>query len=69
MAKSSLEGIFKARRREYDVLDRDLKEDGVELLEVEDDLKTFGAVDPDEMQKAQERQSELARLRINSRPN
>ena len=53
------EGILKARRREHDTLDRDLREVEVELLEVEDDLKTLGAVDPDELQKAQERRTEL----------
>jgi hypothetical protein len=36
-----------------------LREKQVELLEVEDDLKTLGAVDPEEMQKAQERHGEL----------
>ncbi len=54
------EGILKARRREHDVLDRDLKEVEVELLEVEDDLKTLGAVDPDELSKSQERRGELS---------
>ncbi|HEV2437801.1 MAG TPA: AAA family ATPase [Verrucomicrobiae bacterium] len=53
------EGILKARRREHDTLDRDLREVEVELLEVEDDLKTLGAVDPDELQRAQERRTEL----------
>ncbi len=53
------EGILKARRKEHDVLERDLHEVEVELLEVEDDLKTLGAVDPDELQKAQERRAEL----------
>jgi DNA sulfur modification protein DndD len=55
----TVEGILKARRREYEILERDLREKEVELLEVEDDLKTLGAVDPEEMQKAQERHSEL----------
>lgn len=53
------EGILKARRKEHDVLERDLHEVEVELLEVEDDLKTLGAVDPDELLKAQERRTEL----------
>jgi DNA repair exonuclease SbcCD ATPase subunit len=53
------EGILKARRKEHDVFERDLREIEVELLEVEDDLKTLGAVDPDELQKAQERRGEL----------
>lgn len=53
------EGVLKARRREHSVVDRDLHEVEAELLEVEDDLKTLGAVDPDELQKAQERRAEL----------
>lgn len=55
----TVEGTLKARRREHEVLDRDLHELEVELLEVEDDLKTLGAVDPEELQKAQERRAEL----------
>lgn len=53
------EGVLRARRKEYSVVDRDLHEVEAELLEVEDDLKTLGAVDPDELQKAQERRAEL----------
>jgi len=53
------EGVLKARRKEHNVVDRSLREVEVELLEVEDDLKTLGAVDPDELQKAQERRAEL----------
>lgn len=53
------DGILKARRREHDALDRDLREADVELLEVEDDLKTLGAVDPEELQRSQERRTEL----------
>lgn len=53
------EGILKARRKELDVFDRELHEVNAELLEVEDDLKTLGAVDPEELQKAQERRAEL----------
>lgn len=52
-------GILKERRKEHDVIDRDLREVEIELLEIEDDLKTLGAVDPDELQKAQERRTEL----------
>jgi len=55
----AVEGCLKARRREHEILGRDLQEKEVELLEVEDALKTLGAVDPDEMQKAQERHGEL----------
>jgi DNA sulfur modification protein DndD len=54
----TVEGVLKARHREHDILERDLREKEVELLEVEDDLKTLGAVDPEEMQKAQERHRE-----------
>jgi len=55
----TIEGVLKARRREHEILERDLGEKEVELLQVEDDLKTLGAVDPDEMQRAQERHGEL----------
>lgn len=55
----TVEGISKARHREHEILERDLREKEVELLQVEDDLKTLGAVDPEEMQKAQERHREL----------
>jgi DNA sulfur modification protein DndD len=55
----TIEGILKARRREHEILERDFREKQVELLEVEDDLKTLGAVDPEEMQRAQERHGEL----------
>lgn len=53
------EGVLKVRRKEQDVVNRDLHEIEAELLEVEDDLKTLGAVDPDQLQKAQERRAEL----------
>jgi len=56
----TLEGILKARRKETETLNRDLREIEVELLEVEDDLKTLGAVDPDELEKAQQRHAELS---------
>jgi DNA sulfur modification protein DndD len=55
----TVEGTLKARRHEYEVLERDLRDKEAELLEVEDTLKTLGAVDPEEMQKAQERHGEL----------
>ena len=55
----TVEGVLKARRKEHEILERDLHEIEVELSEVEDDLKTLGAVDPDELQKAQERHAEL----------
>lgn len=59
----TIEGILKARRKEYEILERDFHEIEVELLEVEDDLKTLGAVDPEELAKAQERHTELTRAK------
>ena len=63
------DGVLKARRKEHDVVARDLHEIEAELLEVEDDLKTLGAVDPDQLQKAQERRAELtgAKAKLESR--
>ncbi|MGH9327535.1 MAG: AAA family ATPase [Terriglobia bacterium] len=58
-----VEGHLKARRKEQDSLDRDLNEVEVELLEVEDDLKTLGAVDPAELDLAQERRNELTKIK------
>jgi DNA sulfur modification protein DndD len=58
-----LEGNIKARRKEKDALERDLREVDAELLEVEDDLKTLGAVDPEEVEKAQERRDELSKAK------
>jgi DNA sulfur modification protein DndD len=55
----TIEGVLKARRKEHEILERDFHEIEVELLEVEDDLKTLGAVDPVELEKAQERHGEL----------
>jgi DNA sulfur modification protein DndD len=55
----TLEGILKVRLKESAALDRDLREVEVELLEVEDDLKTLGAVDPEELEKAQQRHADL----------
>ena len=59
----TIEGVLKARRKEHEILERDLHEIEVELLEVEDDLKTLGAVDPEELEKAQERHAELTRAK------
>jgi DNA sulfur modification protein DndD len=58
-----VEGHLKARRKEQDSLERDLHEVEAELLEVEDDLKTLGAVDPEELQLAQERRNELTKIK------
>lgn len=54
------ERVLKQRCKEREIVERDLREVDVELLQVEDDLKTLGAVDPDELQKAQERRAELS---------
>ncbi len=58
-----VEGHLKARRKERDNLERDFNEIEVELLEVEDDLKTLGAVDPEELERAQERRNELTKIK------
>ena len=58
-----VEGHLKARRKEQDSLERDLHEIEAELSEVEDDLKTLGAVDPEELQRAQERRNELTKVK------
>ncbi|MEM2111863.1 MAG: AAA family ATPase [Candidatus Bathyarchaeia archaeon] len=55
----AIEGILKAKRKEHEILNRDLHEIEVELFEIEDDLKTLGAVDPEELAKAQKRYAEL----------
>lgn len=54
-----IDGHLKARRREQEIREGELHEVESELLGVEDNLKTLGAVDPDELQKAQERRDEL----------
>lgn len=58
-----VEGHLKARRKEQDSLERDLHEVQAELLEVEDDLKTLGAVDPVELERAQDRRDEITKLK------
>jgi len=59
----TLEGILKVRQKESGTLNRDLRELEIELLEVEDDLKTLGAIDPEELEKAQERHAELTQTK------
>lgn len=54
-----LEGHLKVHRREQVAFESDLRESEAELSQIEDDLKTLGAVDPEEMQKAQERRTEI----------
>lgn len=58
-----VDGHLKARRKERDTLDHELHEVEADLLEVEDDLKTLGAVDPEELQKAQEQRDKLTRAK------
>ncbi len=54
------EGHLTTRRRELESLLLYLHEVESELLEVEDDLKTLGAVDPVELERAQERRNDIA---------
>ncbi len=58
-----VEGHLKARRKEQESLERDIHEVDAELLEVEDDLKTLGAVDPEELERAQGRRNELTKIK------
>jgi DNA sulfur modification protein DndD len=58
-----VEGHLKARHKEKESLDRDLHEVEAELLQVEDDLKTLGAVDPEELQQAQDRRNEVTKVK------
>lgn len=57
---SRLDGHLSNRRRELEVLDREIREFEAELLEIEDDLKTLGAVDPEELARVQDRRNQLA---------
>jgi len=59
----TVEGLLRAKRNEQDALRRDLSDIEVELLEVEDDLKTLGAIDPIELEKSQTRHSELTKAK------
>jgi DNA sulfur modification protein DndD len=58
-----VDGHLKTRRRESETLQRNLREVESELVEVEDDLKTLGAVDPEDLQRSQERRNELTQAR------
>ena len=59
----TVEGILKAKRKELDGITRSLHEIESELTEVEDDLKSLGAVDPEELEKIQERHAELTKTK------
>jgi DNA sulfur modification protein DndD len=58
-----VEGHLRARKKERESLDRDLHEVEAELLEVEDELRTLGAVDPEELSRSQERRDELTSMK------
>lgn len=58
-----LEGHLRVRRKEMEGLERDSRENEAELSEVEDDLKTLGAVDPEELQRAQDRRGQLTKIK------
>lgn len=57
------EGHVKAHRKEINVLEITLRESEAELLEVEDSLRTLGAVDPEELENAQNRRNELIKTK------
>ena len=56
-----VDGYLKARHHERDSLKRELHEIEAELFEVEDSLKTLGAVDPEKLQQAQEKRDSRTR--------
>lgn len=56
-----IDGHLKARRHERESLERELRENEAELFEVEDALKTLGAVNPEDLQQAQEKRDRLTR--------
>jgi len=55
-----LDGHLKANRTELASIEIDLDEADAELLQVEDDLKSLGAVNPADLTKAQERRQEIS---------
>lgn len=59
----TVDGTLRARRKEREALQRDLHGNQAELMEIEDDLKTLGAVDPVELAKAQARNEELTQAK------
>ncbi len=56
-----VDGHLKARHHEHNSLERELHEIEAELFEVEDSLTTLGAVDPEELQQAQEKRNSLTK--------
>jgi DNA sulfur modification protein DndD len=55
------EGTLKARKKELIRLESEERETEAELAEIEDELKTIGAVDPEELVRAQARRGEIAK--------
>lgn len=56
----TVDGTLKARKKERESIKRDMGEADSALYEVEDDLKTLGVVDPEELEKFQAQRSQLA---------
>lgn len=54
------EGTLKARKKELTRLEGEERETEAELAEIVDELKTIGAVDPEELVRSQVRRSEIA---------
>jgi DNA sulfur modification protein DndD len=57
------EGVLKAKNREKKNIELQLRETEAELSDVEEQLKTFGAVDPQELLKSQNRRSEISKTK------
>ena len=57
------EGHLNSRRKEHKSVSLDLSEAEAELLEVEDELRSLGAVDPLELNKSQERRVEITKAK------
>lgn len=60
---TSVEGHLKARKKEQRAVDLELNEIAAELVETEDELKSIGAVDPEELTKAHNQRLEISRLK------
>jgi len=54
-----LQGHLKAKHDDRQETERELREIDAELVEVEEDLRIIGAVDPEELDKAKERREEI----------
>lgn len=58
------EGTLKARRKELTRLEDEEREAEAELAEIVDELKTIGAVDPEELERSQLRRGEIAESKV-----